>query len=72
MSELALRTTSFAAASRRLAEAGRQFALGIAEGIAAARRYEKLAAMSDAELARLGITRGDAAWYALCGEPRPR
>jgi hypothetical protein len=45
---------------------------GIAEGFAAAQRYERLAAMSDAELARRGLTREDLPWFAVYGERRPR
>ena len=57
---------------QRLAEASRQVLLGIAEGFAAAQRYRRLAAMSDAALARRGLSREDVPWLAVFGERRPR
>jgi hypothetical protein len=50
----------------------REARLGIAEGFAAARRYERLAILSDGELARRGLRREDVGWFALYGERRPR
>ena len=50
----------------------RQFLIAMAEGFAAARRYERLSSLSDSELARLGLTREDVGWFAMYGEPRPR
>jgi hypothetical protein len=61
-----------AGAWRRFADTSRQVLLGIAAGFAAARRYERLAVLSDAELARRGLTREDVGWFALYGERRPR
>jgi hypothetical protein len=60
--------TAAAGGVRRLTDACRRFLLAVADGVAAARRYEKLASMSDAELARLGITREDVPWFAYSGE----
>jgi uncharacterized protein YjiS (DUF1127 family) len=60
--------TAAAGGLRRLTDACRRFLLAVADGVAAARRYEKLASMSDAELARLGITRADAPWFAYSGK----
>jgi hypothetical protein len=57
---------------RRFLAACGQFLAAFAEGIAAAHHYERLSAMSAAELRRLGIERQDIAWFALYGEPRPR
>jgi hypothetical protein len=57
---------------RRLADALRELGFGVAEGFAAARRFENLLTTSDAELARLGITRHDLPGHALFGTPRPR
>jgi hypothetical protein len=57
---------------RRIGGASHQMLLGIAEGFAAARRYERLALMSDAELARRGLAREDLAWFAVYGEHCPR
>jgi hypothetical protein len=57
---------------RRFAGASRQILRDIAAGFAAARRYERLAVLSDAELARRGLTREDVGWFALYGERRPR
>jgi hypothetical protein len=76
MSDLALHHT----AAQNLATGGwRQFAttmrqvwLGLADGLEAAHRYERLAASSDGELARLGITREDVPWFAMYGKGRPR
>jgi hypothetical protein len=56
----------------RFADTSRQVLLVIAAGFAAARRYERLAVLSDAELARRGLTREDVGWFALYGERRPR
>jgi hypothetical protein len=50
----------------------RQVWLGLADGLEAAHRYERLAASSDGELARLGITREDVPWFAMYGKGRPR
>lgn len=47
-----------------------QVLLGMAEEIVAAYRDQRLAALSDAELARLGITRKDVPWFALYGKRR--
>jgi hypothetical protein len=44
----------------------------MAEGFAAARRYERLSSLSDAQLQRLGLTREDVGWFAMYGKPRPR
>jgi hypothetical protein len=71
MSAIALRAP-MAGGWRRLAEALRETRLAVAEGFAAARRYERLAVLSDAELARRGLSREDVGWFALYGEPRPR
>jgi hypothetical protein len=57
---------------RRFTDASRRALLGIAEGFAAAKRYQRLAAMSDAELARRGLRREDVPWFAVFGERRPR
>jgi hypothetical protein len=57
-----------AGALDRLANAWRQVLLGIADGLAAAHRYDRLAAMGDAELARLGLTREDVPRFAFFGE----
>jgi hypothetical protein len=57
---------------RRFTEGSREVLLGIAEGFAAAHRYRRLANMSDATLARRGLTREDLPWVAVFGEPRPR
>lgn len=59
-----------ARALHRLTDLCRRVLLAVADGVAAARRYERLAATSDAELARLGLTRGDAPWFAFSGERR--
>ena len=71
MSDIALRVPA-AGAWRRFADALRETRLGIAEGFAAARRYERLAVLSDGELARRGLRREDVGWFALYGERRPR
>jgi hypothetical protein len=71
MTDIALQNPT-TGAWRRFAHASRQALLGIAEGFAAAQRYERLAAMSDAELARRGLTREDVPWFAVFGERRPR
>jgi hypothetical protein len=71
MTDMALHVPA-TGAWRRIAEALRETRLGIAEGFAAARRYERLAVLSDAELARRGLRREDAGWFALYGERRPR
>jgi hypothetical protein len=77
MSDLVLHHT--AAAPDPAAGAWRQFTtslgqvwLGLRDGLEAAHRYERLAAASDAELARLGITREDVPWFAMYGKRRPR
>lgn len=57
-----------AGALERLADGLRQVLLGIGDGLAAARRYERLAAMSDAELARLGLAREDVPRFAFFGD----
>ena len=77
MSDLALHHTAAARHSatgawRQLTTTLRQAWLGLREGFEAARRYERLAASSDAELARLGITREDVPWFAMYGKRRPR
>jgi hypothetical protein len=69
MNDVALRTTGHGA-WRRFAEGCRQFLLAMAEGFAAARRYERLAMLSDPELRQLGVTRQDLAWFAVYGKPR--
>jgi len=71
MSDVALRTSP-PVAGRRLAEVGRQTLLGVAEGIAAARRYARLSAMSDRDLAPLGLSREDVPRFAVFGDPRAR
>jgi uncharacterized protein YjiS (DUF1127 family) len=70
MSDVALQTKG-AGVVPRLATAVRQLIGAVAEGVAAARRYERLSTMRDPDLARLGITRDDLPWYALCGTRRP-
>jgi hypothetical protein len=42
---------------------------GLCDGLRAARSYERLKAMSDAELARRGITRDQILRAAMLGEP---
>lgn len=69
MSDVALRM-SLPATRHRIADVCRQALLGIAEGIAAARRYERLSTMSDGELARLGISREEVPRAAVFGERR--
>lgn len=71
MSDAALRIT-LPATRRRVGDAVRQALLGIIEGIAAARRYERLAAMSDRDLARFGISREEVPRFVIFGDPRPR
>lgn len=44
-------------------------ARGIVEGIAAHRRYKALSALSDHQLAQLGIGRKDVAAYVMNGKP---
>ena len=43
---------------------------GLRDGLRAARSYHRLKAMSDAELARRGITREEIVRVAVSGEPR--
>jgi hypothetical protein len=69
MSDVALQTIG-RGAWRRFADGCRQFLLGMAEGFAAARRYQGLAMLSDGELSQLGVTRRDLAWFAVSGKPR--
>ena len=64
MNDVALRTTGHGA-WRRFADGCRQVLLAMAEGFAAARRYQRLAMLSDAELRqsrrhapRPGLVRG--------------
>jgi hypothetical protein len=71
MTEIALRGPAIDG-WRRWAHGSRQVLVGIAEGFAAAQRYKRLAAMSDVELARRGLTRQDLPWVAAFGERRPR
>jgi hypothetical protein len=59
-------------AVRRFLTFCRDLAAGIADGIAAAHRHERLSSMSDADLRRLGVSRRDIAWFALYGKQRPR
>lgn len=59
-------------ALRRFADGVRHVLRAVADGAAAAHRYERLSRMSDARLAQLGITREDVPWFALYGRPRPR
>jgi hypothetical protein len=61
-------TTRARTALARLGSSGRRLLLGIAEGVAAARRYESLAALSEAELARRGLAREDLARVAMFGD----
>jgi hypothetical protein len=70
MSDIALQIPT-ADTWRRLVDASRQVLLGIVQGFAAAQRHQRLAAMSDAELARRGLTREDVPWFAAYGERRP-
>ncbi|MGH6898771.1 MAG: hypothetical protein ACREJ5_19835 [Geminicoccaceae bacterium] len=70
MTDIALQRPT-AGTWRRLANASKRVLLGIADGFAAAQRYQRLAAMSDAELARRGLTREDLPWLAAFGERRP-
>jgi hypothetical protein len=71
MTDIALPVPA-AGAWRRFATGLRHVLVDIAAGFAAARRYERLAVLSDAELARRGLTREDVGWFALYGERRPR
>jgi hypothetical protein len=71
MSVLALERPAAGGFRRLLAVCG-QFLAAVAQGVAAAHRYERLSIMSDAELGRLSIERQDIAWFGLYGEPRPR
>jgi hypothetical protein len=71
MTELALPITG-SSGWRRTIDAIREFLLAMAEGFAAARRYDRLSMMSDAQLRRLGITREDVGWFAMYGKPSPR
>ena len=71
MTDIALQNQG-AGVWRRFLHASRQALLGVAEGFMAAQRYERLAAMSDAALARRGLTREDVPWFAAFGERRPR
>jgi hypothetical protein len=57
-------------AVRRLLSFCQDLAAGIADGVAAAHRYERLSSMSDADLRRLGVSRRDIAWFALYGKQR--
>ena len=52
-----------------LCETLRQTWLGLRDGIRAAWRYQRLNAMSDAELARRGIARADVLRAAVLSEP---
>lgn len=70
MSDIALRKTR-AGALQRLIETSRRLLLGIGEGIRAARRYERLAALSDGDLARQGLSRTDLPWLAFTGQRPP-
>jgi hypothetical protein len=77
MSDLALHPTAAArvpaaGAWRRFTTGLRQAWVGLRDGLEAAHRYERLAASSEAELARLGITREDVPWFAMYGKRRPR
>lgn len=60
--------TGVAGVLQHLTGACRRLLLAVADGVGAVRRYERLARMSDAELARLGITRADVPWFAVSGE----
>jgi hypothetical protein len=71
MTDVALPATG-SSGWRRTIDVVREFLLAMAEGFAAARRYDRLATLSDAQLARLGITREDVGWFAMYGKPRPR
>lgn|SRR5690606_2377137 len=71
MNEMALRRPS-AGAWRQFLQVARRVFGAIADGFAAAKRYERLKTMSDAELARRGLKREDLAWFALFGERPPR
>ena len=71
MTDLALPVTG-SSGWRRAVHTIREFARAMAEGFAAARRYERLSALSDAQLHRLGLAREDVGWFAMYGCPRPR
>jgi hypothetical protein len=71
MTDLALPVTG-SSGWRRTVDTIREFVLAMAEGFAAARRYERLSSLSDAQLQRLGLTREDVGWFAMYGKPRPR
>lgn len=71
MSVLALPTPT-SGGLRRFTDGVRDLLNAVAEGAAAAHRYERLSRMSEAQLARRGLTREDLAWYAVSGERRPR
>jgi hypothetical protein len=71
MTDLALPVTG-SSGWRRAVDTIREFVLAMAEGFAAARRYERLSSLSDAQLQRLGLTREDVGWFAMYGKPRPR
>jgi hypothetical protein len=58
---------SRAAEPGRLLSILRQLALGVRDGMAAYRRYQRLSGLSDAELLRLGISRPDIARHACLG-----
>jgi hypothetical protein len=71
MTDVALPATG-SSGWRRTIDAVREFLLAMAEGFAAARRYDRLSTLSDAQLSRLGIAREDVGWFAMYGTPRPR
>jgi hypothetical protein len=71
MTDVALQTRNVGAL-RRVGDGLRALGLGIKEGFAAARRFESLSAMSDADLERLGVARAELPWYALSGTRPPR
>jgi hypothetical protein len=71
MTDLALSATG-SHGWHRAVDAVRELVLAMAEGLAAARRYERLSNLSDAQLQRLGLTREDVGWFAMYGKPRPR
>lgn len=71
MTDLALPATG-SSGWRRVLQPFREFALAMGEGLAAARRYERLSALSDSQLHRIGLAREDVGWFAMYGRPRPR
>jgi hypothetical protein len=71
MTDLALPVTG-SSGWRRTVDAVREFLRVMGEGLAAARRYERLSTLSGAQLRRLGISREDLGWFAMYGKPRPR